>query len=266
MKQKQNFTLLELLIVVAIIAILAGMLLPALNKARVMARLSNCQSNIKQIGSALQIYADDNNEQWVWKEHPTNGWQWGLYYWGSLLTEGGYLKTKKFGSGAATRYRVLTRCTEIDQNPHWLTFSDNNCPPYMINSILPSNYHGGGSLVGLAQGNGWGVNGTNGIKTVSIVYPSRFVLATCPKMPPANDAEHMLLKAYQLFCEANPPSGEPSQHWLAGTDIHGGKSNQVHADGHVQARNFAQLKFELFMLRPELSTSTARNYTALNHD
>lgn len=262
MKQKWNFTLLELLIVVAIIAILAGMLLPALNKARVMARLSSCQSNIKQTGSALQLYADDNNEHWVWKEHST-GWQWGLYYWVTQLAEGGYLKTKKFGSGAETRYRVQTRCPEIEQNSQWLTFSDNNCPPYMINSILPTHYNGGGSLV--SASNGW-AKGTDGIRTTAIRYPSRFVLTTCPKIPSANDGEHMLLYAWKLTCAGNPPAGGRAQHWLAGTDIHGGKSNQVHADGHVQARGFTQLKFELFMLRPELSTTVVRNYTALEHD
>ena len=67
-RRKRRFTLIELLIVIAIIAILAGMLLPALNQARARGQSAKCISNLKQVALGMTMYVGEN-EDWFPKGH-----------------------------------------------------------------------------------------------------------------------------------------------------------------------------------------------------
>ena len=76
----RGFTLIELLVVIAIIAILAAILFPVFAQAREAARKASCLSNCKQLGLAMQMYAQDYDENLPgWPNPPSNpiARQWG---------------------------------------------------------------------------------------------------------------------------------------------------------------------------------------------
>jgi prepilin-type N-terminal cleavage/methylation domain-containing protein len=60
MNTRHGFTLVELLAAIVVIAVLAGLIAPAVNRSRQMARTTACLCNFRQIGMALQVYVNEN--------------------------------------------------------------------------------------------------------------------------------------------------------------------------------------------------------------
>jgi prepilin-type N-terminal cleavage/methylation domain-containing protein/prepilin-type processing-associated H-X9-DG protein len=87
--RKRGFTLIELLVVIAVIAILASILFPVLASAKGASYRASCFGNLRQIGMALTMYAQDNNDSFSHVEYRygpndmyiCSAWDWGKWYW-----------------------------------------------------------------------------------------------------------------------------------------------------------------------------------------
>ncbi|MBI4027846.1 MAG: prepilin-type N-terminal cleavage/methylation domain-containing protein [Verrucomicrobia bacterium] len=131
------FTLIELLVVIAIISILAAMLMPALKNARESARAAKCQSNLRQIGLAMVMYANENDDRlpyaiyWSWDASlPMIWFAWGGAYsypkWNDLVMP--YLHNRGFTPDSNNRgVDGVWICPSWINNP---AVNDKYSPPF----------------------------------------------------------------------------------------------------------------------------------------
>jgi type II secretory pathway pseudopilin PulG len=119
---KYNYELVQT-VVIAIIAILAAILMPALQQARERASATGCISNLKNVGTMARMYTDDNDDVWGQNNDSTYHMQWPF-----MLQRGGYIQgliypdapnadgNRPFYVG---NYNASLMCPSFQLNPAW---------------------------------------------------------------------------------------------------------------------------------------------------
>lgn len=216
---KNAFTLIELLIVIAIISILAGMLLPALKQSREKARSILCTSNLKQMGLAFGIYSSDNNGFIPLQKAAKGNTQWASELYAERSSGGSFLDDSKIPRTAfcpLANTKIAGRKSELSYGIHGNYFGD-------WEKLFGSPFTSVPEIDG------------------AFVYAERKI-KNAPQYP-------FLADSVKYTATDSRPTGTH----LLGTNnsgglhfIHNNQTNILFADWHVETLNYHQVRYKVF--------------------